>query len=405
MAAGKNWMANERLKLIVHADGTFNLLDKSTGQTYRRLHYFEDSGQDRSTMIPWYSVPPKRDRVLDSRGGKAVVKLIRNTSLVTQIRVACGFRVPASVDTKCPVCDGSKHRYGRRSDTHVRLSIVSVLTLRKGSRRVDVETTLCNRARDHRLRVMFPTDVAARESFADAPYDVVRRPISIPGLDKCHETKTLGRVSTNPMLRFVDVASAKRSLAMLVDGLPEYELLDDARRTVAITLLRAYANVLAEPDCPEAPIHGSQCLGQHTFRYAVYPHTGRWEKAGVLTEAIAQNLPLKTIQTIRSGAGSQAPRESFVELSDRSLVITALKKSQDGDDLVLRVLNPTGRTVKAGVRCGFDVRRAWLTDMLEQSLPNGRLKVEQRSRIALDVRPKKVVTVRIACSAPHSGPG
>ena len=55
--------------------------------------------------------------------------------------------------------------------------IRSELTLDRYARGVTVTTTLVNTCEDHRLRVMFPTHLAATHSSAEEPFDVVERPI------------------------------------------------------------------------------------------------------------------------------------------------------------------------------------------------------------------------------------
>ena len=99
------------------------------------------------------------------------------------------------------------------------------------------------------------------------------------------QIKNSGSLSTNPMLRFVDISSRDRSLAIIVGGLPEYELIENDRRTVAITLLRAITNGRADPDQEVPQMYGSQCQGKYTFRYAVYPHKGRGNQSNVIEEA------------------------------------------------------------------------------------------------------------------------
>lgn len=393
--SGSRWIANEFLKVAVRADGRLDLTDKATGEVYKGLHYFEDSGQDRVRYIPWYSSPPKRDKVYTSRGQSARVKLVHKSPLEAQLRVEYTFRVPKSLDPASKIEGKSRYGYGRRSTTLVPLSLVSVLTLRKGARRLDIETTLCNRARDHRLRVMFPTDVDTKHSWADSAYDVVRRSVARIDADDWNECRTLGTIRTSPMLHFVDVASPKRSLAVLVNGLPEYEVVDEPRRIVAVTLLRAFFNALNDPDITEPRVGGSQCLGEHTLRYALYPHKRQWDRADVLGEAYRFNVPLSAVETLQGGAGELPPRHSFIRFSSEGLVVTAVKRSHDGKDLIVRVLNPTERVIRTVMTCAFRVKAAHLADMMEKPLPKSGLRVLRDGDIRLEVPGKKVLTLRL----------
>ena len=386
VSAGANWMENEFLKVTVKPNGTIDLLDKGTGEKFKGLHYFQDAGQTRTHMNnAWSYVPPKHDTILTSLGGKAKVKLIHRSPVQAQLRVEYDFRVPQRLDVKG----------GRRSKKLVRLSIVSVLTLAKGAGRLDVQTSLNNRAMDHRLRVMFPTDVETKYSWADSPFDVVRRTIARPGAPDWLEFRAIAPVKTCPMLSFVDLAGPSRSLTIIADGLTEYEAVDDRRRTVALTLLRAFIHGYIDPTTPAPPVQGSQALGPCSVRYAIYPHKGNWDRAGVMNQAQCHNLPLKAVQAMGAGAGELPARGSFLRFTAGELTVTAVKKAQDGDDLIIRLVNTTGRTVRTKLVCGFDVKAAKLVNMLEDPLPSGSLKVQKGNEIPLTVKPKKILTLRL----------
>lgn len=389
MPAGNSWMENDYLKVTVRANGTFNLIDKVTGEIFKNLHYFEDGSQAKlNPSNPWYYVPAQNDAVLTSRKNKVKVKLLTNTAFLTQLRIEYDFHIPKQVKLT---------KKGEiRSKTLVALSIISILTLKRNSRRVDIETTVDNCAQDHRLRVMFPSNINTRYSWADSPYDVVRRPITMLGKPDWLEAKSCGSVTLNPMLSFVDLASRNRSLAVITDGLTEYEILQDQQRTIAITLLRSFFYPeYNNPDLPARRMHGSQCQGIYSFRYAVYPHKNNWEQGGVMVQAQSHSLPLKAIQVMRSGSGQLPPRGGLLDLTSDKLDITAIKKSQNGDDLIVRILNPTSQAITAKLVCHFTVLSAKLVNLLEKPLQGKDLKVTKGNVIPLTIMPKKILTLRI----------
>ena len=401
----RNRMENDHLKVTVKADGTVDVVDKSTGQVFRGLHYFQDNGQERTANISWNLRTPRHDKVFSTRRGKARIVEVSRSALAVQLKVTYAFRIPRSLDLKKSgdADDGvpefrwgrMMHTADRRSPTLISLPIESVFTLRKGARRIDVETTVTNRALDHRLRVMFPTGVETDASWADSPYDVVRRGIERLDSDDWIETKTFGPLPTQPMLRFVDVASSVRSLAVIGEGLPEYELLDDSRRTIALTLLRAIVNGRADPDTPVPPVYGSQCQGTYTFRYAIFPHKGKWDRAGIMEQALRHNLPLKAVQALGPGSGELPVRKGFIEFDKPGLMVTAVKKAHESRDVIVRIVNPTTRTVKTGMTCGFAIQAAKLVDLLERPSQRSALKVHDRRTIDLKVGPKKILTLRL----------
>ena len=100
------------------------------------------------------------------------------------------------------------------------------LTLRTGSRRLDIETDFNNRAFDHRLRAWFPTGLATDEVISDGHFMLNRRPVDPP----------LGRrlgparpAHLAPAGFLLPSATAQAGLAVFNRGLPEFETFERAK--------------------------------------------------------------------------------------------------------------------------------------------------------------------------------
>ncbi len=76
-------------------------------------------------------------------------------------------------------------------------------------------------------------------------------------------------------------------------------------------------------------------------------------------------------------------------------MVTAVKKAHKGRDIIVRIVNPTGRTIKTTLTSGFRIEAATLADLLEQPLPSSPLRIVDRRTIALNVSPKKILTLRL----------
>ena len=61
-----------------------------------------------------------------------------------------------------------------------------------------------------------------------------------------------------------------------------------------------------------------------------------------------------------------APDEPLLELEARHCVLSACKPAQDGERVVVRVLNPTDEAEEVHLRFGLDVRRARPVGLDEQ---------------------------------------
>ncbi len=376
LLTGPTAMANEHLHAEVRGDGTVDLTCKATGRTYRGLNALRDEGECGSA---WKHVPPTYDAVHTSRGVAASVAAVEDGPLVAAVEARYDFAVPADYD------DGT-----RRSDRLVNLPVRVVYRLAAGARTLDVTVTVDNRARDHRLRACLPTGLAAEVSHADSHFDVVARPVAVPDSTGWVE-RAFG---THPLRSFADVSDGTDGLAVLPHGLFEYEVLEDDDRTLALTLLRAcrIKLMVSEEKQTELPDEGIQCPGRQSFRYGICPHAGTWEDAGLLTEAALGYVPVRAAMTGR-GQGHLPGEMSLLTLDNTVLHVTAVKRAEDGEGLIVRLFNPTaeqqaatlafGRPVASAARCRMDESE------IEPTTPAG------GDRLEVALAPKKIATWRV----------
>jgi alpha-mannosidase len=95
-------------------------------------------------------------------------------------------------------------------------------------------------------------------------------------------------------------------------------------------------------------------------------------------------------------AGSRpllAEGTELVRLAPDELVLSALKPAEDGDGIVLRVLNPTDETVVATVDLGLPVTSVESSRLDET--PDGRPLASEGSRLELPVGPHQLRSVRV----------
>jgi alpha-mannosidase len=187
-------------------------------------------------------------------------------------------------------------------------------------------------------------------------------------------------VNTFPQKRFVDVSDGTFGLGVLNRGLPEYEVVQDGPGLVpgqvaaALTLLRC-VEWLSRGDLSTRRGHAgpmeytpeAQCQGHQEFDYALVPHSGEWEAehALVLREAQAFNTPVRVI-VAEQHPGQQPSRAALLEVEPRELVVSAIKRSNSGEGLIVRVYNPLRHAVEASLRPGVAAARAFVTNLDEE---------------------------------------
>lgn len=81
---------------------------------------------------------------------------------------------------------------------------------------------------------------------------------------------------------------------------------------------------------------------------------GKVSDASVAREALSYNETPTVINVFPSGQHTQSPAPSeipFLTLSQPPVVMTALKRSEDGEDVLLRLFNPTAETASCTISC------------------------------------------------------
>ena len=365
-------MENEYLAVKINPDGSLRIRDKETGRTYDKLNVFEDTGEVGDGL--WHKAP-KNDSRITSANGKATSEVTQTDCFSTTYRITVKLRIPTQ----------AARDKTSRSKRAKMLTISSLVTLRKGSKRVDVVTTFDNQCKDHRLRVLFPSGIDAGTSHAAGQFDVLSRPHQSPYRKGWAEEQ----ITVHPNYGFVDVNDRKAGLAILNEGLTEYEVIDGRKKTIALTLVRSIENICGVDSC-ESP--GSQCLRTIQCRYAIYPHSGDCHRGKVFQEFQHFSLPFESAQhgrVIEPGKSGA----SFFELGPDSLVLSALKRSETGNSVIIRFFNPTSKAVQAKLSCFRRVKRVWETNLHERRLRAIKLRAERT--VSLGVKSKKIVTVEL----------
>ena len=388
VTAGKNFIENQFLRVTVNSGGAVTLHDRTGGRTYAGLNVFEDSGDVGDEYNYSY---PARDVVVRSGKTGARVKVLERGPLRGTLLVQATLRIPASA------APGRKSRSKRT----VAIPVTTRISLDAWSRFVECETTVDNRARDHRLRVLFPAGIRTDSVRADSQFCIVER---------VQRTYDVGSFTIEhpaqvaPMQRFVTVSGKDRSLTLLAYGLPEYELKLDGKGTLALTLLRC-VGMLAGDDLITRPggkagwdndTPDAQCQGVRSFRYALLPHGPGEPPWGEFVTRESERFHLPMLPLRRKNDAPLPLESSLLGLEGGPLVLSALKESEDGTGIIVRVYNPGPDGVEGVIRCARPVRKALLVNLNEEV--TGDLDVAGDPRgasLRLDVPAGGIVTVCI----------
>lgn len=378
-------MENEFLAVEVNPDGTVNLRNKETGEAFSNLNYFEDDGEVGHS---WSHIKPINDLEIRSLGGQAKLSWEIASPVISRVKARFSLLVPATT----PLSEDRKDwRQTTRTSENLREMPIEVeYTLRKGERSLEVKVTLENQCRNHRLRVIFPTAIAAENSYAEAPFDVVQRRFKRDAQNPYSHFPYL----TYPMVRFAGLTDGKRNFAILSGGLKEYEVLEDS--TFALTIFRAYENNICTSgdfDLEHRPGDLAQSIGRHchTYRICITPTGDNYER--LYAEADAMHVPMVVAETKARSGGDLPMEKGFISLDNPKLALSGIKQASRNGNLVIRLFNTTGAEQRAKLAFASPVAGASLVNLNEEEMTGS---VEcSGNEVAFVAGPKRIVTLSV----------
>ncbi|HVF68084.1 MAG TPA: glycoside hydrolase family 38 C-terminal domain-containing protein [Pyrinomonadaceae bacterium] len=142
-------------------------------------------------------------------------------------------------------------------------------------------------------------------------------------------------------------------------------------RTLRLTLL--YTPGLGAGNAWEYHDQTTQDWGRHEFVYGLAGHAGDWRAGGTDWHAQRLNQPLIAFES-PSHAGSLGKSFSLLGVSDGRVRVLALKKAEESDEVVVRLVELDGREAK-NVRLHFAAPVASAREVNGREEPSGPAKV------------------------------
>jgi hypothetical protein len=352
-------LENGLLRVTLNADGTFDLHDLATGRRLAACATLLDEGDVGDEYT--YS-PPAGDRAVDSASAR-----LRGTRLLSAGPLRGVLEAALELDVPAEAAEGRRTRGAATAGLPVTLR----LSLDAGAARVGVDVVADNHARDHRLRILFPTGAAeARTARSDSAFAAVERPArrEVPA-----EIRREAPVSAAPLLSFVDAGDDHGGVTAYADGLCEYEVVERGGGWwLALTLLRCVGDLSREDLAtrrggagPSIPTPGAQCPGRHSFRLAIAPRSAPPAAAALFASARAFLSPPRAVAATGSPDAAAAPPPALV-VEAPGLVLSACTRAEDREALVLRVFNPGAREAQGRFGLASGLEAAFRLDLLER---------------------------------------
>ena len=271
--------------------------------------------------------------------------------------------------TITPITDGTRAGFVIEH-TYMNSTIKQNLWLYSESSRIDFATDLDWHDRHQVLKAYFPLDVHTMNATFDVQYGHVTRPT--------HENTSWDKAKFETYAhKWVDVSENGYGVAMLNDSKYGHSV-EGSKLSITLTKSSTFPN-------PEAD------QGKQNFTYSLMPHIDDFRKGGVIEESYVLNQPLYE-KTITANKGDLAETYSFVSVDKPNAVITAVKKAENDDSLIVRFYDAYDCKANVTLTVPSTYTKAYLCDLMENKL---RELVVNNGEVTIPTSNFEIVTINL----------
>ena len=268
-------------------------------------------------------------------------------------------------------------KFGSILQRHKTLDICKQIMIYNDIPRVGFRTTIRSTQSHIRIRVKFDTCMVVPNYTRQTQFGVIDLP----------SAKTLEESFRFPSLNWFNCQEGSHGLAFFSRGVPINEI---KAGNIYCTLLRS-VSVLSTDGAsgPLIPTPEAMELGEHNYTYAVYPHAGDWKKGEIHRHGHEFNHRLFAVQT--DSAALAGALDNF-ELEPDNLIISALKKAEDDNAVIVRFFETRGEKCHATLKMPCQIKAASCVNLLEEEESSLDIK---DGMLEMEVSPFEIVTLRL----------
>jgi mannosylglycerate hydrolase len=331
---------NEFYELKVQGNQTV-LKNKATGAVVENVVSIENSGDAGDSYD--YS-PPHKDLLINHENAE-----IKNTGSIKsrqleQLSYELSYVVPKDLQERA------------ESKLTVEVSFEVKLTLQKGDPKVYLQVNHINKVKDSRYRLVFNTDIASEVVQVDSHLSTVKKPVYLHEELAVWEKEKWAEkpVSIETFQSYVSMEDETRSAVIYTEGLKEYEVVD---KNIYFTMFRSFSHLgkrelINRPGRPsgiEIETPDNQLQDQSfTFNFAFNFNKPRVNKAFEAKEFLTplKGYQLKEFNRFNINAPKLSePIKTSLSIDLKGCVVSALKLTEETDDLFIRMFNPTDEAI------------------------------------------------------------
>jgi len=357
LETSRSTIENERYRITVE-NNQITLLDKASGEVIENILSIENGGDAGDSYD--YS-PPVVDRIVSSMETGRFETRTQCGESMQELTFDLEMKVPATLDERVMGINAQTIHYQ------------GSIRLFRGDATIHCELSTMNQSIDTRYRLAFKTQRRSDQVLVDGYLSAQHKPVYLQKELEVWEKEAWVEkpVSIETCQSYVMIEEDRRKAAIFTQGLKEYEVVDDR---IYVTLYRSFShlgkrNLVNRPGRPsgiEVETPGSQLIGQKfTFTFALRFDFGTLHPAQC---AKAYMSPLvgyqkKEFNRFNLNTPKQLHKPDFdLSLELHGAVVSAVKRTEDGNHLMVRVFNPWDQPIRAELPNG--VRRI---DAMESS--------------------------------------
>ncbi len=221
------------------------------------------------------------------------------------------------------------------------------------------------------LKAAFPLAASSSEATYEIPYGTIQRATT--------RTNSWDKARFEvPAMRWADLGDAQHGFSLINESKYGYDGQDNVLR---LSLLRSPTDPDKEAD-----------RGHHHFSYALYPHAGSWQTAMTERHGYDYNYKLQAMQ-VASHTGALPSEHSFFSVTPENVVLTAVKKAERSNALILRVFEWAGKQSDLVFAVPPGATAATEANLMEESL--GAPLPLAANKVTIPIHPFEILTLRV----------
>jgi alpha-mannosidase len=137
-------------------------------------------------------------------------------------------------------------------------------------------------------------------------------------------------------------------------------------------------------------------LGKFNISYALYPHTGDW-KNGSMAEGEDFNIPVYAAEppslALVKAHATRPEEASFFTLDAPGVVLTGIKQSEDGNELIIRLFESYGKETNVVLNLPVEISSARMLNLVELPVKNAANPHVKGKTVQVNIKPHEIITL------------